>query len=200
MNSNVNRSLLKIFQRFLKGELRGARRRRSSRAPLWIAVLTVTVFGLSQFLEEPTAPLPAKGAELSCRVGEVYDGDTLAMRCDNGKLKVRVWGIDAPEMGQSPWGGQSRDRLQDLLSHDAIRVKVVDTDRYGRTVARLYDNEQDIGLALVRQGQAVVYSQYNNSADYRKAQEQARRQRLGVWSQQGAQQEPWEWRKVNPRS
>lgn len=191
-----------MLQQLLRGELRRARRRRrrSSRAPLWIAVLTVAVFGISQFLEEPTAPLPPRGAELSCQVREIYDGDTLAMSCDKGKLKVRVWGIDAPEMGQRPWGDRARDQLQGLLSNGAIRVEVADTDRYGRTVARLYENGQDIGLALVRQGRAVVYRQYNNSPAYRKAQEQARREGLGIWSQPGAQQEPWEWRKVNPRS
>jgi endonuclease YncB( thermonuclease family) len=76
---------------------------------------------------------------------------------------------------------------------------VTDRDRYGRVVARLYQNNQDLGLKLVRQGGAVVYTRYNKSRYYRIAQGEAKREKLGVWSRPGAQQEPWEWRKLNPR-
>ncbi|MDQ2694165.1 MAG: thermonuclease family protein [Pseudomonadota bacterium] len=192
----MTRSLLDLAQRLLRGELRRARRRKGA-SPLLIAVLLIAIFGLSRLLEQPET-LPAKGAQLDCQVYRVYDGDTVTVDCDRGRVKVRVWGIDAPEMGQEPWGQRARDRLRGLLP-DAVRVQVVDTDRYGRAVARLYDGREDLGLAMVRQGQAAVYAQYNDSSAYRQAQSQARRERLGIWSQDGAQQEPWAWRRVNPR-
>lgn len=123
----------------------------------------------------------------------------MATRCDQGKLTVRVFGIDAPEMGQKPWGQQSRDLLRDLIPRSPVRLEVVDIDRYGRTVARLYDGDQDLGLKLVRQGGAAVYTRYNASRTYQVVQAEARQQKRGIWSQPGAQQEPWEWRKLNPR-
>jgi endonuclease YncB( thermonuclease family) len=89
--------------------------------------------------------------------------------------------------------------LRQLLPNDVIRLKVKDKDRYGRVVAQLYYHNQDLGLELVRQGGAVVYAQYNNDMSYQTAQVQAKQKRLGVWSQAGAQQAPWEWRKLNPR-
>lgn len=199
----MTRELLQLLQYHLRGELRRARRRKRS-TPLLIAVLIMAIFAISQFLEEPKAPPPAKDAELSCALREVYDGDTVAVRCDSGTLTVRVWGIDAPERGQKPWGERSRGHLSNLLPGDTVRLQVADIDRYGRTVARIYQGDQDIGLALVRQGGAVIYPQYNQSPvhtpAYQAAQRQARQERLGVWSRPGAHQEPWEWRKVNPRS
>jgi endonuclease YncB( thermonuclease family) len=195
----VKRELLKLLQQFLRGELRRAKRRKSN-SVLWIAILTVTVFGIGQWLYEPKAPLPNKGVELTCELRNVYDGDTVAASCEEGRLTVRVFGIDAPEMGQQPWGDQSRAMLQQLLPNAAIRLKVKDTDRYGRVVAQIYDhNQDDLGLELVRQGGAVVYVQYNDAITYQTAQRQAKQKRLGVWSQAGAQQTPWEWRKLNPR-
>ncbi len=195
---NVVRELLKLLQRLLQGELRKTGRRKRS-APLLLAALIIAAFGISRLLEEPTAPLPPKGAELACRVSEVYDGDTVAASCEEGKLKVRIFGIDAPELGQKPWGKHSRDLLRNLIPQSPVRLEVTDRDRYGRVVARLYQNNQDLGLKLVRQGGAVVYTRYNKSRYYRIAQGEAKREKLGVWSRPGAQQEPWEWRKLNPR-
>jgi micrococcal nuclease len=194
----VKRDLLKGLQSVLRGELRQSRRRRHS-SPIIIVVLVIAVFAVGRLLEEPKAPLPAKGSELVCTVSKVYDGDTVTTRCEDGKLSIRVFGIDAPEMGQKPWGEQSRQQLQALLPKDSVRLAVKDIDRYDRVVAQLYAGDQDLGLEMVRQGRAVVYAQYNRSPAYREAQAQAKWQRRGVWSTPGAQQTPWEWRKLNPR-
>jgi len=196
----MDRKLLRLLQRLLREGLRYARRSRSA-SPVLIAVLTVAVFGISQWLREPPAAGTfSRGTELSCTVSKVADGDTVTARCPQGQVKVRLYGIDAPEMRQSPWGAQARAGLQRLLPLSApVRFEVMDTDRYGRTVAKIYNSTQDLGLALVRDGLVVVYERYNDSAQYRQAQAQAQRERRGVWSQPGAQQTPWEWRKLNPR-
>ena len=193
---DLSRELLKLLRRTVGGELSRRRRRRGS-APLIIAVLVVVGFGIDRLLDRPQAPAPGRGASLVCGVTSVYDGDTATLNCPDGELKVRVWGIDTPEIRQAPWGRQSRDALRARMPGD-VRVEVLDTDRYGRSVARLYDGQQDLGLSLVRDGQAAVYRQYNDSALYRQAEDQARRERKGIWSEPGAQQTPWEWRKLNP--
>ena len=194
----MRRDLVRLIERLLRSLLSQAKRRRGS-APLLVAVLTIAVFASNWFLEEPNAPLPSRGTDLICKIAYVYDGDTVDARCDNGKLKVRLFGIDAPEMGQKPWGDRARAQLSSMLPNDIVRLLVMDTDRYGRVVARLYNGDQDLGLKMVRQGWAVVYVQYNTSNAYRAAQDQAKRAKLGVWSKSGAQQEPWEWRRLNPR-
>jgi len=76
---------------------------------------------------------------------------------------------------------------------------VMDQDRYGRVVAKILVGELDAGLELVRQGQAVVYRQYNNVPAYLQAEAEARRAKRGIWAQPGSHQDPAAWRRMNPR-
>lgn len=194
----MKRELLKTLNKTLKGELRKTKRRKSSSIAV-VVILTISVFAIEYYLREPDAPIPKPGTDLSCKVRTVYDGDTATVGCEQGKLKIRVWGIDAPEKGQQPWGDDARDFLENLIGAKTVQVQVVDKDRYGRAVARLFVGEEDIGLSMVSEGKAVVYEQYNNSPTYRDAQAIAKNQGLGIWSKSGAQQDPAGWRKVNAR-
>lgn len=199
MGADVNRELVKMLRKLLSGEL-SKRKRRKSSSIIVVVVLAVAVFGLDYFLREPDMPTPNKGSDLLCEVRKVYDGDTATVSCDQGKLKIRVWGIDAPEKKQKPWGDESQAILEEFLaSGPQVQVQVVDTDRYGRSVARMFIEDHDVGLAMVRQGKAVVYEQYNDSQAYRDAQAEAQAQKLGIWSKPGDQQNPAAWRKLNPR-
>ena len=192
------RQLLKLLRRVLRSELSKAKRRNHSIAA--VVILTIGVFAIDYFLKEPDAPIPNPGTDWLCEPRQVYDGDTATVACEQGKLKVRVWGIDAPERGQKPWGDEAQEFLQYLIGSKPLQVQVVDKDRYGRAVARLFSDGQDLGLTMVREGKAVVYQQYNKSNTYRQAQQQARHEALGVWSEPGSQQDPAAWRKLNPRN
>ncbi|MDX1607142.1 MAG: thermonuclease family protein, partial [Candidatus Competibacterales bacterium] len=148
----MQRELLKLVQRLLRGELRKFRRRRSG-GLMRIAIvigLALAVFGIDYLLREPDLPAQRPGTDLICAVREVADGDTVTLSCPGGRLRVRVWGIDAPESGQQPWGDRSRDHLRQLLQPvSEVQVQIDDTDRYGRSVARLFVDQRDIGLAMV---------------------------------------------------
>lgn len=197
----MKQELLKLLRSQLRGELSRTRRRRN-RSPWMIGGLVIAIVAVSYFLHEPKAPPSAtpKGAELTCTVKTVYDGDTLTARCPAGEVKVRVFGIDSPEMGQKPWGNAAKQTLQNLLpGRDPIRLQVRDQDRYGRTVAQVLVGDRDVGLEMVRQGQAVMYEQYNKSLVYRQAQNEAQQARRGIWAKPGAQQDPAAWRRLNPR-
>lgn len=197
----MRQDFLKLVQSLLRSELSRASRRRS-RSPWLIAGLIVAIVALSYFLREPRAPSGslAAGAELVCTVKSVYDGDTLTANCPEGRVKVRVFGIDAPEMGQAPWGQISRDALRGMLpSSGAVRLRVIDQDRYQRSVAQVFADERDLGLEMVRQGRAIVYESYNHSPAYQQAENEARQARRGIWEQSGSQQNPAAWRRLNPR-
>lgn len=197
----MKQELLKLLRSQLRSELSRARRRQN-RSPWLIGGLFIAIIGISYFLYEPKAPPSAipKGAELTCTVKTIYDGDTLTASCPPGEVKVRMFGIDAPEMGQKPWGDGSKQALKQLLTgHDPVRLRVMDQDRYGRTVAQVFAGERDVGLELVRQGQAVMYEQYNDSPVYRQAQTDAKRARRAIWEKSGSQQDPASWRRLNPR-
>jgi endonuclease YncB( thermonuclease family) len=137
----------------------------------------------------------------SCRVERVRDGDSLTLQCGpSGHLavEVRLWGIDAPELGQNPWGDAARRRLQQLAT-GRVTLVPVDRDSYGRVVARIYRSHRDLGLELVREGYAAIYWRYNDDQEYYRAGSAAKRKQLGIWSRPGLQQTPWRWRAQHPR-
>jgi micrococcal nuclease len=161
------------------------------------AVALGLVLGLT-LLGNCEAGLPAREA---CSVLRVRDGDSLTLICGprNGSpVEVRLWGIDAPEIGQEPWGERAYRRLHELAAGRVI-LEPVDRDRYGRVVGRLYRRERDIGLQLVREGYVAVYERYNSDPTYYRARRQARGARRGIWSRPGLQQAPWRWRTAHPR-
>jgi endonuclease YncB( thermonuclease family) len=112
------------------------------------------------------------------------DGDTLTV----AGQKVRLFGVDAPEMDQMCdrngrlWacGAMARDMLADLVAAGRLACDVVDTDRYGRAVAVCALGEQDVGAQMVRQGGAIAYRRY--SERYVNAEIAARRDGLGIWT------------------
>lgn len=87
------------------------------------------------------------------------DGDTLLL----GDDRVRLFGIDAPEMSD-PDGWYARAALDDLLADTRgfVECTVVDTDRYDRPVAVCHvDGDFDLASAMVRAGWAAPWRVYS---------------------------------------
>ena len=80
-----------------------------------------------------------------------------------------------------------------------VRVKAVDTDRYGRTVADLYTNDGLVQLQQVKAGWVWANGQFKSDCAEWNAiaagEQEARRARRGIWA--GNPVEPWEWRRRN---
>ena len=100
----------------------------------------------------------------------VVDGDTL----DVGAVRVRLHGIDAPELGQictnpdgATWdcGTWVADQVRARIATREARCETVDTDRYGRTVATCRVAGQDVGRMLVTDGLALAYRKYSMAYD-----------------------------------
>lgn len=128
-----------------------------------------------------------------CQVLKVYDGDTMTVSCQGEKIKVRLYCIDAPELGQVPWGREARDYLRSITG-PAVRLETKDKDRYGRQVAEVWMDGQNLNVAMVRAGQAVEYDRYCKQSVYRLAETESRSAQLGVWKASGMHQRPWDWR------
>lgn len=99
----------------------------------------------------------------------VIDGDTI----DVGEVRVRLHGIDAPERGQpcttltgQNWscGDWATRQVRDGFEGQHARCVHLDTDRYGRAVARCVVEGRDIAQVAVQQGWAFAYRKY--SMDY----------------------------------
>jgi micrococcal nuclease len=69
----------------------------------------------------------------------------LRVRNQGETITVRLGCIDAPETAQKPWGQQSTNRLKQLLPPgQAVRLREMSLDRYGRTVAELFLGNQSV--------------------------------------------------------
>lgn len=95
----------------------------------------------------------------------VTDGDTI--RC--GKERIRLVGIDAPEMRGCPRnrvcapgsGPQSKTSLQRLMA-GKVRIDRVGRDRYGRTLAHVYAGRVNLACEQLRQGRAIYKPRWDN--------------------------------------
>lgn len=137
---------------------------------------------------------PPPGIEIS-GTALVSDGDTLRI----GAVKVRLYGIDAPEHDQTctkggkiyPCGKDAAVALTDLIRHQTVTCTKRDTDRYGRTVAVCYVGKVDLNAQMVQSGYALAYRQY--SSDYVPQENAARQAKRGLHA--GTYVEPWKYRK-----
>jgi endonuclease YncB( thermonuclease family) len=122
------------------------------------------------------------------RVVWVTDGDTIkVLLADQKLMRVRLAFCDAPEKKQA-FGSRAKHAMSELVFGKEIDLRPHAIDRYGRTVAQVGVDGKDAGLEMVRQGLAWVYEQYIPEASsevqetYRKAQEEAKADRQGLWS------------------
>lgn len=142
---------------------------------------------------------PTTAQQQPASVVSVGDGDTIRVRQGSQTVTVRLGCIDAPELAQKPWGERAKYRLGQLLpTGQAVRLRTIDRDQYGRTVAEVFKGNQSINLQMVREGYAIIYPQYfggcsASRSQYVQAEAGSRQNRLAFWSQPNRVL-PWEFR------
>jgi micrococcal nuclease len=135
----------------------------------------------------------------------VGDGDTIRVRTADKTLTVRLSCVDSPELKQQPYGQTASTRLKQLLPiGQAVTLRIADTDRYGRSVAKVYTGSTSVNLVMVQEGQAAVYRQYLGSCPELRdrllsAEAQAKQKRLGLWAQANPVM-PWDFRRSGSSS
>lgn len=140
----------------------------------------------------------AASADFTGRVVGVADGDTLTVLDGSRQVRVRLWGIDAPERGQ-PWSRRSREALAARAMHRDALVATRGTDGYGRTLARVAVDGVDLGEAQLRDGLAWVYRRYSKDRAMIAIEDEARAARRGLWSLSDPEP-PWAWRAREART
>lgn len=130
-------------------------------------------------------------------VFSVYDGDTFT---DINKKKIRIFGIDAPEIRGSSgikkiFAIKARDFLNQLLIKGNTRILELSIGYYGRSVCKVWSGQQDVAVSLLKKGLAIVkYFSidpknrfYSSDFQYYKilldAQHYAFENKIGIWSQ-----------------
>ena len=138
------------------------------------------------------------GATFQAQVVGVTDGDTIkVVRTDHEQVKIRLSGIDCPERAQ-PWGSQATQAASDLVAGQPVTIQVMDIDRYGRTVGRVFVDGVNINRRLVAAGHCWTYVRYALDQHLFVLQVQAQAARIGLWQLPESERvPPWEWRKNN---
>jgi len=136
-------------------------------------------------------------------VSKVSDGDTIQLTDQHGtKVKVRLYGIDAPETEKGstpgqPYGEESFQALRQKVDRQRVRLDVMDIDKYKRLVAIVWLFDRNINREMISDGAAWAYRKYlgrPHASEYINIEERARKYEKGLWKQNNPQP-PWEFRK-----
>jgi len=105
-----------------------------------------------------TADKAAKAEAATWAVTKVVDGDTIWAARGAESVKVRLIGIDTPEVGQCGFAEASRN-LRGLIGSQRVTLTPgaqTDLDRYGRSLRYVDVRGVDAGLRQIKQGYAVA--------------------------------------------
>ncbi len=123
------------------------------------------------------------GYTLSGNISKISDGDTLSLNAKGEQYKIRLLGIDAPELKQS-FGKQSRNHLLKLCPiKSRAKVFFKKRDKYGRILGRLEcKNAKEVNKQMVLEGFAWAYREY--SKEFVKQEQRAKQLKKGLWSEE----------------
>lgn len=160
-----------------------------------IFVLSITILAVSCGKTNKTIEKQAKKNLMYGNVIRVYDGDTLTLE---GNIKIRLYGIDAPELKQK--GGKlSRSFLYNKVYGKKIAFEEMSTDRYGRIVAKIYLKDEYINRYMLENGAAWWYEEYApNDTDLKEAFQNAKKNRVGIFKDYNIKN-PADYRKENKK-
>jgi len=153
-----------------------------------LLVLPPVTAAFSQQSPAYTGPGKPVRATTPCRVTRVTDGDSI--ECSPAG-RVRMLGIDAPELSQKPFGKQSGSALAALApvgSTVQLEQDVQARDRNGRLLAYVWRDGRLVNWEMVRAGWVVTLT-YAPNVQYvdqlRSAARAAQRDSLGLWAVDG---------------
>jgi micrococcal nuclease len=101
-------------------------------------------------------------------ITSVFDGDSCTAKLDLGMrvsmdIKIRLYGINAPEMrgGEKGNGVRSREYLRNLILGKDVIIKTYKdkTEKYGRWLAEIFVDNQSVNNIMVEDGYAVRYEE-----------------------------------------
>ena len=138
----------------------------------------------------------------------ISDGDTLTVLADRERIRVRIDGIDAPEIRQT-FGQSARRSLSQMVFQKDVRLECRRTDRIKLAICKVWVRPSDcascgmtldVGHAQILSGMAWWLREHANEQSeedrgrYESAESEARARHRGLWSDLHPVP-PWEWRR-----
>ncbi|MDM9381147.1 thermonuclease family protein [Chlorogloeopsis sp. ULAP01] len=134
---------------------------------------------------------PEAKAPMEVKVTQVVSGQTIEVigigEQPNLISQVRLLGIDTPDLQQRPWGNAARERLQELIGEQPVKLEfdVEVKDQFGRTLAYVWKDGALLNEQLTKEGHALFVARSpNHKYDRRleRAQQRARLLGIGIWN------------------
>ncbi|MBU1343352.1 MAG: thermonuclease family protein [Proteobacteria bacterium] len=143
------------------------------------------------------------------QVLKIFDGDTIQVKGLDLIFKIRLVGIDSPEIGYNgqksqPFSQKAKLYLARLLDGKRVTIKSYGTGGYDRQLAEIFVEDKNINIEMIRAGLAEVYKgkppKNLDSRIYIAEELKARTAQIGMWVQGSFYQSPRQWRKEHPRT
>ena len=137
--------------------------------------------------------------EIQVEVLRVVDGDTIDVLYGEKVRRVRLQGIDSPELDQ-PFGQQATAYLSSLIQDKEVSIFYESYDSYGRLLGKICVDGYDVNLRMIKNGFAWWYRYYRDQLSledrvlYESAETYSKSLKLGLWQSENPIN-PYEWRK-----
>lgn len=125
-------------------------------------------------------------------ITECHDGDSCTAIADGNRFKIRVHGIDAPEIDQ-PYGIEARSLMVSLVVRRHVDLTAAGYSYKRRVTDIRLSDGTDVAERMVAAGAAWVEPRYNTDPKTPAMQASAQQRHLGLWANPSAIP-PWEWR------
>lgn len=163
------------------------------KAPSIYAVIVLLIVSIAWNLPDWFGP---SGPVSSPRAGEyaldrVIDGDTIRIWYQGQSESVRLLRINTPERGR-PGYGEATESLRELIGGRSVALEFengeIERDRYDRLLAYVFADGVNANVEQVRRGWSDFWTRYGEgkyAAQFREAEEQAKREKAGMWTSGG---------------
>ena len=164
------------------------------RAAATAAALSVALGALDRCSSAPPESTPAPtAATSSVTVVAVVDGDTIDVATAEGEQRVRIIGIDTPEIGRGGdpsecYADEARELVDELLYGRDVELRAdetqADVDAYGRLLRHVIVDGRSAAAETIAAGAGYEYTYdapYNGQSEHQAAEGAAHAAGLGLW-------------------
>ena len=120
------------------------------------------------------------GNKIKGEVEEIISGDKIIVETKKGDVKVKLYGIDAPEENHE-YGRKSRNLLRDLIDDEDVKIEVVAVKNSGTLIGKVYFDGDYINEEMLKAGAAWYNSDKAEDRKLKKAEKLAREKERGLW-------------------
>lgn len=136
---------------------------------------------------KPAVEVPGAARAETGQVIRVIDGDTVDVLAGTETMRVRLVGVDTPEMGDCG-SDDATTHTARLVEGQRVQLwrgggETPDVDKYGRALRHITTSNTWLNAELVAEGhaRAVEYQPHPNAGRFAALEREAQRTNTGIW-------------------